>query len=332
MGKGSRAAATLDEILDRYADDPVAVVRAVARGDLPEAVAAVAAGAGREDGGEPVRGWAAAALVYESLLGARRRRTRKVAGAYYTSRQLVDRLVDLTLAPLLEPSRALKGLRLLDPCVGGGAFLVAAAPRLGEAFAAAGLRRQAVAACLCGVDSDPLAVEIAAGAVAEALGLQPDDVAERFAIADSLLEPDLRPLFRGVGPDGFDAVVGNPPWEIIKPNSREFFAQYDPGFRARPKTRALARASELMADPEVARAWAAEQSRVAALAAHVRGRGPFRHQGASGDFNTYKLFLERAIELCRPGGRVGLILPSGFHTDLGARDLRRLAFEENTVQ
>ncbi len=348
MGKVSRAAATaLDDVLGRYADDAAAVVRAVARGELPEAVAAVT---GTEPGratdwAEPAHGWAAAALVYESLLGARRRRARKVSGAYYTSRQLVDRLVDLTLAPLLEPagdgraaraargaSGALKRLRILDPCVGGGAFLVATARRLGKAFAAAGLRPEAVADCLCGVDSDPLAVEIAAGAVAEALGVRPADLAERFVVADSLLEPDLSRFFTGVDPKGFDAVIGNPPWEIIKPNSREFFAQYDPAFRGLPKPRALARAAELCADPVVARAWAAEQSRVAALATHVRTGGLFRKQGPSGDFNTYKLFFERAIDLCRPGGRVGLILPSGFHTDLGARDLRRLAFEENTVQ
>jgi len=38
---------------------------------------------------------------------------------------------------------------------------------------------------------------------------------------------------------GFDAVVGNPPWEIQKPNSKEFFSNYDPLYRAYGKQEAL---------------------------------------------------------------------------------------------
>ncbi len=38
---------------------------------------------------------------------------------------------------------------------------------------------------------------------------------------------------------GFDAIVGNPPWEIQKPNSREFFSNHDPLYRAYGKQDAL---------------------------------------------------------------------------------------------
>jgi len=38
---------------------------------------------------------------------------------------------------------------------------------------------------------------------------------------------------------GFDAVVGNPPWEIQKPNSMEFFSNHDPLYRAYGKQEAL---------------------------------------------------------------------------------------------
>ena len=341
-----KLAAALDGFLKGAAADAAELVRAVARGELPEVVAAVAAAGGPASAPAHLpapSGWAAAALVYEALL-ASRRRARKVSGAFYTSPALVERLVAMTLDPLIETtlreagpdagtrSQALRRLRVLDPCVGGGAFLASAARRLGAAFAAAGLRPSEAGPCLCGLDSDPLAVEIAAGAVGEVLGLAPSDLAGGLIVADTLREPDLPRLFAGVGAAGFDAVIGNPPWEIVKPNSREFFAQYDPGFRRLSKPRAMARAAELCADPAIARAWAAERARVEALAAHCRESGVYKHQGRSGDLNTYKLFLERAIELTRPGGRVGLIVPAGFHTDLGCRDLRRLAFEENTVE
>lgn len=39
--------------------------------------------------------------------------------------------------------------------------------------------------------------------------------------------------------DGFDALLGNPPWEIQKPNSKEFFSNHDPLYRAYGKQDAL---------------------------------------------------------------------------------------------
>ena len=43
---------------------------------------------------------------------------------------------------------------------------------------------------------------------------------------------------------GFDAVVGNPPWEIQKPNSKEFFSNIDPLYRAYGKQDALGKQIE----------------------------------------------------------------------------------------
>ena len=53
---------------------------------------------------------------------------------------------------------------------------------------------------------------------------------------------------------------------------------------------------------------------------------PFRHQG-SADVNLYKLFLEAAHGLLRPGGRLGFVVPSGLYSDNGTGALRRLFIE-----
>ena len=60
------------------------------------------------------------------------------------------------------------------------------------------------------------------------------------------------------------------------------------------------------------------RSRSYADAAH-----PFRYQG-SADLNLYKLFLEAAHAVLRPGGRLGFIVPSGLYSDNGTRALRDL--------
>lgn len=47
------------------------------------------------------------------------------------------------------------------------------------------------------------------------------------------------------GPEsGFDAVVGNPPWDTLQPNSKEFFSNYDPLYRAYGKQEALRKQKE----------------------------------------------------------------------------------------
>jgi hypothetical protein len=91
---------------------------------------------------------------------------------------------------------------------------------------------------------------------------------------------------------GFDAVIGNPPWDMIRA---------DAGSRAE-RTRA--------------------RCDTAALLRFTRDAGIYQGQSA-GHANRYQLFLERAIDLTRAGGRIGLVLPSGLATDHGSAALRR---------
>jgi hypothetical protein len=54
---------------------------------------------------------------------------------------------------------------------------------------------------------------------------------------------------------GFDAMLGNPPWDIAKPNSKEFFSNIDPLYRSYGKQEALRKQTEFFADESVERAW-----------------------------------------------------------------------------
>jgi hypothetical protein len=106
---------------------------------------------------------------------------RKRTGTFYTPRAMTEFLVRRTLAPLVHgaaPQRILS-LRVLDPSMGSGAFLVAACRYLAAAYEEAlidersvtrgdlsaadraGFRRAVAQRCLFGVDANPTAVQLA---------------------------------------------------------------------------------------------------------------------------------------------------------------------------
>jgi hypothetical protein len=106
---------------------------------------------------------------------------RKATGSFYTPRSLTDFIVRRTLAPVVKErtSQEILGLRVLDPAMGSGAFLVGACRYLAGAYEQALVRegtltesdvteddraafRRAVAQrCLFGVDVNPMAVQLA---------------------------------------------------------------------------------------------------------------------------------------------------------------------------
>ena len=115
---------------------------------------------------------------------------------------------------------------------------------------------------------------------------------------------------------GFDAVIGNPPWDRIKLQEVEWFATRDPEL-ARAPTAAARRAgirqlrrqgAPLAAEFDAAKARADKLGRL------VRASGHYPLLGG-GDINLYSLFVERAMGLIKPDGLVGLLTPSGIYAD-----------------
>ncbi len=115
---------------------------------------------------------------------------------------------------------------------------------------------------------------------------------------------------------GFDAVIGNPPWDRIKLQEVEWFATRDPEL-ARAPTAALRRKgiSELRDRGEpLAAAFDEAKQRADSLLTLFRKSGDYPLLGR-GDINLYSLFVERALGVLKPGGIVGLLVPSGIYAD-----------------
>ncbi|MCE3007292.1 MAG: restriction endonuclease [Bacteroidetes bacterium] len=115
---------------------------------------------------------------------------------------------------------------------------------------------------------------------------------------------------------GYDAVVGNPPWDRIKLQQIEWFAARRPEIarqaRAADRKRMIAQL-EKNKDP-LWQAYSEADRRTATMGILAR-ENPEYPLLASGDINLYYLFVERAHYLIKPGGVVGLIVPSGIAAD-----------------
>jgi len=134
------------------------------------------------------------------------------------------------------------------------------------------------------------------------------------------------------GATGFNATVGNPPWDTIKPNSQEFYSTYDADFRSYGKQEAEKVARQLQNDhPEIQRKWVESCAACEEQSAYFKEPAAYSALG-KGDLNTYKLFLERFFSLLRTGGRMGIVVPSGLYTDQGCQPLRELYFEKSQIQ
>jgi N-6 DNA Methylase len=125
--------------------------------------------------------------------------------------------------------------------------------------------------------------------------------------------------------DGFDVVLGNPPWERIKLQEQEFFAARDPEIaqatNAAARGRLIAKLKEaapgtrervLYEEFEAAKRTAEASSAFARVRPEEGGRFPLTGRG---DVNTYALFAELFASLTSKRGRAGVIVPTGIATD-----------------
>ncbi len=241
----------------------------------------------------------------------------------------------------------LRALKIIDPACGSGAFLIRAYDVLEEEYSRIAVQRRfhegpiadglidliphlILTDNLHGVDLSEQAVEIAQLALwirSAHRGKTLADLSHNILWKNSLVEDPVVhpkaidweaafPAVFGREAKGFDCVVGNPPWERLKLQEREFFSHTAPEIaeavsaaQRRKLIIALEMKNPTLHDDYVAGKKAAEQS-----LDYARNSGKFPLTG-QGDINTYMLFAELARRIVAPHGRVGLLVPSGVATD-----------------
>lgn len=123
-------------------------------------------------------------------------------------------------------------------------------------------------------------------------------------------------VFGDAGKGGFDCVLGNPPWERIKLQEKEWFAQRVPEIATAPNAAAR---TKLIKDlkterPQIYAEFLRDLRQAEGESHFIRASGRYPLTGR-GDVNTYAIFSEANRDSLNGHGRMGIIVPTGIATD-----------------
>lgn len=245
---------------------------------------------------------AVSALARE-VLGHSSQRT---TGAYHTDFRLAQRVAKLAAPGLDESSR------VIDPACGAGILLTA----LTIEVCGADRKRTAnwLRHCVCAADLSQAPLR---GALISLASLT-DDIDALVAMRARWLEGDSLMMdagaWKAMAPDGFDAVVANPPWEKVKLTRHEFLKGRGDNRKYGSDTSGMDRA-----------AFSKQRDRVASYAQKLVARYPIIGQGEP---DLYMAFLDLGMSLLKPGGRAAILLPGGLIRSQGTEVIRRKIIEE----
>lgn len=115
---------------------------------------------------------------------------------------------------------------------------------------------------------------------------------------------------------GFDVMLGNPPWERVKLQEKEWFAERSPAIAHAPNAAARKKLIENLkqTDPELQHAFLADLRKAEGESHFMRNALRYPLCGR-GDINVYTIFAEAARTLVNDTGRMGIIVPSGIASD-----------------
>lgn len=158
---------------------------------------------------------------------------RKAAGAFYTPDYIVDYIVEETLKTEIvdkNPSEILN-LNIIDPAMGSGHFLLGIVKYLERkiieiqntetkikgAIEFDKIKKELLSKCIFGIDINPLATQLAKFQLwiySSNKGDYLEPLSDQLLIFNSLSSDKIvKKLFPSeISSQGFDAVVGNPPW------------------------------------------------------------------------------------------------------------------------
>jgi len=229
----------------------------------------------------------------------------KTSGAYNTDFRLAQHLADIGKDSLHE------GSRVLDPASGTGILLVAVS------LAICGVDRKKAAEWLAdSIYASDLSAEALRGARLALSSLTDDLGAIRqmwshWLVQDSLMASE--DVWSVLAPEGFDFLIGNPPWEKIKITRHEYL-------QAGGTKRDYGTEYHEFDDTEYRK----EKSDLNDYAKALQDRYSLL---GNGEPDLYMAFTQLFTRLIRPKGRMAILIPAGLIRSQGTELLRKYLFQ-----
>lgn len=230
---------------------------------------------------------------------------RKSTGAYHTDFRLASRLAGLAAPSLTYKSKA------IDPACGAGILLVA------------------LTSAVCGMDRAKISYWFSHGVCAADLSANSlraallslasftDDIKAlkkmraRWFCGDSLMADDN--VWAAMAPNGFDAVIGNPPWEKVKLSRHEFLKSSGTQRHYGADIGGLDEAR-----------FNTQRDGVALYSSKLFARYP---NLGKGEPDLYIAFTELFFNLCKEKGIVTALVPGGLIRSQGTQSMRSRIFD-----
>lgn len=230
-------------------------------------------------------------------------------GAVYTQSGIARDIVENTLKPAINGGVEASKIKVLDFATGTGRFYSEIVSFLSDKY---GLDTESIVLnSVYAIDLDLIALNITRlKAFSFLLNYRESNlrrICERIILRNGLLRESLSLVssdaitpddFDGLFYEGFDAIVSNPPYLVLKPNKKI---------------------------PQ--KAWAILQEQIN----YFRSSGVYSYS-IEGMLNLYQLSIESMLLMLKPGGELGIICPSTLFADMSASRLRRHLLLQNKMR